>query len=240
MDEWLSTVPVAHRGLHSTGVPENSLAAFAAAADAGYAIELDIHLSSDGEIVVFHDDTTVRLTGADHKVTATSAAVLTALSLDGTPERIPLLREVLDLVAGRVPLLIEIKTGTPPALIGRPLLALLQGYAGAYAVQSFDPRIVFWLRRNAPGVTRGQISGSFVGDGVPFGQRILLRSMVLNAVTWPDFLAFQVDALPSVVVALWRRVLKAPLLVWTVRDPGQLRAAQRFRANPIFESVVPQ
>jgi glycerophosphoryl diester phosphodiesterase len=236
--DWLTTVPVAHRGLHDGTRPENSMAAFAAAAEAGYAIELDVHLSADGVLVVFHDDDTARLTGRSLRVVRTSAAELTALTLLGTQERIPLLTEVFDLVAGRVPVLVEVKAGRGAAAVGPELVTELRRCTGPVAVQSFDPRIVLWLRRHAPWVVRGQLGGG-AGPDSPWWLRWGLGAMPLNLLSRPQFLGYHVDEMPSRAAGFWRRVLGVPLLAWTVRSPEQLRLATECAANPIFENLRP-
>jgi glycerophosphoryl diester phosphodiesterase len=237
--EWLTTVPIAHRGLHDSRLPENSLPAFEAAAEAGFGIELDIHLTADGELAVFHDDDTARMTGQVLTVTTATSADLAPLRLAGTDYGIPMLSDVLTTIAGKVPILIEVKTGSDPARICPTLLAELMGYSGEFAIQSFDPRIVHWLKKNAAHIPRGQLSGSFAGGSMSSGRRALLRTMALNSVTRPHFIGFQVEAMPSAAVTFWRRILRAPVLLWTIRTPEQLLTAQRFHANPIFESVNP-
>ncbi len=234
--EWLTAVPVAHRGLHDSRLPENSLPAFEAAAAAGFSIELDVHLTADGKIAVIHDDTTSRVTGQDVVVARATAAELSSLRLGSTDYRIPMLSDVLEAIAGRAPILIEVKTGSSPAVIGPALMAELEHYSGEFAVQSFDPRIVLWLKKNAPHIIRGQLSGSFAGEKISMPKRLLLHSMVMNVATRPHFIGFQIEAMPSLAVTFWRRVLRIPILLWTVRTTDQLHTAQRFGANPIFES----
>lgn len=237
---WISDQPIAHRGLHDSGPnPENSAGAFSEAIAAGYGIELDIHCTRDGRLVVFHDDNVKRLTGRDLKVTTASFAELSALRLGGTEYRISALEEVLELVAGRVPVLIEVKTGSRMARVGPLLAAILSGYSGPVAVQSFDPRVVMWMRKHLSEVPRGQISGSLSDGDLPAVQRLLLRAMVFNAASRPNFIAFEVGAMPDRFVSFWRRLLRAQLLVWTVRTEEQLSKAQRYRANPIFEDIRP-
>lgn len=238
--KWLARVPVAHRGLHDRNRPENSMSAFRACVELGYAIELDVHSSTDGQLVVFHDDTLDRMTGRHARIAELGSAELAGLRLGGTDDTIPMLDDVLRMVAGRVPVLIEVKPGVPMATVGPRLLALLAGYQGPVAVQSFDPRVLIWLRRNAVAVVRGQIASSFRQTQLPFTRKWLLRSMVLNAVSRPQFLAFDVDSMPTVFVSLWRLVLRVPLLLWTVRTADQLERAAGYRANVIFEDVRPQ
>ncbi len=214
--------------------------AFEAALDAGYGIELDVHTSSDGRLIVMHDADLVRMTGTDGRIATMAAREMARLPLLGTDATVPLLDDVLDLVAGRAPVLIEIKPGTPAARVGLAVTALLRDYSGPVAVQSFDPRVVGWFRREQPHVLRGQIAESFVEQKMPWAQKVLLRSMVLNAVTRPHFLAFDVESMPSGVVSWWRRKLGVPLLLWTVRTERQCDSALRYGANVIFEGVRPR
>lgn len=237
--EWLSTVPVAHRGLHDAGKPENSMPAFQAAVDSGYGIELDVHSTADGKLVVFHDDTLDRMTERHGPVADLTSDELSKLRLGGTDHTIPMLDDVLRVVAGSAPVLIEVKTGSPMAVVGPSLLAALDGYSGPAAVQSFDPRVLAWVRKNAPGLVRGQIASSFRDEKMPAPQKLLLRSMVLNAVTRPQFVAFDVNSMPSVFVSAWRKLLRIPLLLWTVRTADQLAKASGYGANVIFEDVRP-
>ncbi len=150
----------AHRGLYTADqrVPENSLAAFQLAAEAGYGMELDVQLSRDGEVVVFHDETLDRICFVPGRVDELDSAVLCRLPLCGTEETLPRLREVLDLVAGRTPLIVELKTGRRRRELCEKTLKLLRDYPGAACVESFDPRIVAWFRFHAPGLPNG-------GDG---------------------------------------------------------------------------
>lgn len=236
---WVTTQPIAHRGLHSAGVPENTLAAFAAAADAGYAIELDIRLTADGRIVVIHDPTTGRVAGQDLSVATTPAAKLTKLNLLNTRETIPLLADVFAGVHGRVPILIEIKTGSPMRVLGPTLIGLLANYSGEVAVESFDPRILMWLRRHAPAIPRGQLAGTLPEKPWPYLYRLFLRSMILNIWARPDFIAFDLRDYPTRMAVFWRHRMHIPVITWTVRRPDQLALAQHHRLNVIFENVRP-
>lgn len=236
---WLTTVPIAHRGLHGPGAPENSLPAFAAAAEHGYAIELDVHLLRDGEVVVFHDDDLQRMTGRDARITDLTAADLADERLAGTDATIPLLSEVLALVDGRVPLLVEVKDHPDVGGLEARLAELLDAYRGDVAVQSFNPLIVRWFRRNRPSWLRGQLSGSFAGDRSLSGvKRFVLRTMLLNVLTAPHFVAYEVHSLRGLAPRLWR-ARRRPLLAWTVRDADSLARARRDADNIIFEGMAP-
>ena len=137
----------AHRGLHKMdrSVPENSIPAFDAAARIGYGVELDVRLSADGEVVVFHDDDLKRICGVDSRVDELSWAELSRLNLCGTPNRIPLLSEVLAVIDGRCPIIVELKRSRRHAELCRKTYDILSQYHGRWCVESFDPRIVFWF-----------------------------------------------------------------------------------------------
>jgi len=219
---WLKGVEYAHRGLHGAGVPENSLAAFAAAIARGMGIECDVQRTADDRAVVFHDWTLDRLTGTSGSVRARSATALAQLALGGGSERIPTLRDALALVGGRVPLLIEVKS-RPGRRIGPLCLGVrrdLEGYAGPVAVMGFDPRVGAWLRRHAPRIVRGLVVSEE-------GARALSGSYRRHRALWqarPDFLAYDVRDLPSPFAAAQRR-RGLPLLTWTVRSPELRRCA---------------
>ena len=240
---WLIETPIAHRGLHdaSAGVPENSLAAFRAAAAKGYAIELDLQLSGDGEAVAFHDDELARLSGVSGAVSSRTAAELGRIQLLGTKETVPSLRQVLEEIAGQVPLLLELKTfDRAVGPLESATCRLLAGYSGAVALQSFEPATVAWLRRQDPALWRGQISsGLRPHRGRESSlRRFLRRNLLLLGAGRPDFIAYDIDRLPHPAVALARR-LGMPVLAWTVASEAQLRKARALADNIIFEHIRP-
>lgn len=161
------------------------------------------------------------------------------MTLPCTSYKVPLLDDVLEIMAGRVPILVEVKSGSLMDRTGPALLRSLSSYSGPVAVQSFDPRVIMWMKKNAPHVIRGQISSAFSDAQLPAIQKWLLRSMLLNVLTRPQFIAFNIDAMPSVFVSLWRSNLRVPFLLWIVRTREQVREAQRYHANMIFEEVRP-
>lgn len=236
---WITDTPIAHRGLHNgTRIPENSLAAFEAAAAAGYAIELDVRLLADGVVAVFHDSDLLRLTGQGGVVETFSSARLAHLRLYDTDQRIPLLREVLELVGQRVPLLVETKVaGSIGALEPGTLKALVESKC-QYAVQSFSPQSMEWFATNAPQAVRGQLDSEI---GAPPGTdpRRDARLEQMLAISRPHFVAYDIRCLPSPHVERHRRRLNIPLLAWTIRTPGQLADARRLADNIIFESIRP-
>ena len=191
-----SGVNYAHRGLYAQdqSVPENSLPAFAAAVENGYGMELDIQLSQDGEVVVFHDDTLARMCGIQGRVDAFALAQLREMPLAGTAEHMPLLSEVFDTVAGKTPIIIELKTGPRNAELCQKGLALMRAYAqkygGAFCVESFDARIVAWFRKHAPDILRGQLTDSprALGSGHPVLD-FITGNLLSNLIARPQFIA---------------------------------------------------
>lgn len=227
---WLSGCDYAHRGLHGGDVPENSLSAFAAAIAQGLGIECDVQRTADDCAVVFHDWDLDRLTREKGPVRGRTAAHLSQIALGEGSDRIPTLRDLLGMVHGRMPLLIEIKT-RPGRRIGPFCLAVrrdLEGYAGPVAVMSFDPRVTAWFRERAPRIVRGLVV-------TEEGARTLTSSIRRHRALWqarPDFLAYDVRDLPSRFAAAQRR-RGLPLLTWTVRT-----AALRQRAEECADAAI--
>ncbi|MCA9665508.1 MAG: hypothetical protein KC503_07965 [Myxococcales bacterium] len=237
---WVREQPIAHRGLHDAQRPENSLAAFEAAARAGYAIELDVQLLADGGIAVFHDDTLERMTGARGPIHALRRAELAPLRLAASDQHVPLLDEVLELVAGRAPLLVEIKNRGAVGALERGVASALVRYGGEAAVQSFNPLSMAALAREAPQIARGQLSGSFFDEpDLALYKKALLRRLMLCPVSRPSFIGYELSMLPYWAVTVWRRALSLPLLAWTVRSEADLRRARALVDNVIFENVRP-
>ena len=239
-DPWRGTA-FAHRGLHGGEIPENSLEAFDAACRAGFGIELDVQLSKDGCVVVFHDDTLVRMTGDPRRVDETDLSDLRALRLDGKAQ-IPTFEEVLARVAGRVPLLVEIKNGKRNAELCEKTVALLKKYDGAYVTESFNPLILRWLKKNAPEIIRGQLVGpkkDYLESDFSLWLAAALSTLSLNFLARPDFVAYDVSlrfAAPRIQRALFR----TPMAAWTVRDEATFRACKDRGEMPIFEGFLPK
>lgn len=236
---WLSGVTYAHRGLHGLGadgrgLPENSPSAFAAAIALGFGIECDIQRSSDGQAMVFHDGELDRLTAETGPLIERSAAQLGKICIHGSEDTIPTLRQLLDQVAGQVPLLIEIKSepGTRIAAICLAVRRLLEGYRGPVAVMSFDPRVPRWFARHSPHVVHGLVMSEE-------GSRTLFARTRRHIMLWrahTDFLAYDVRDLPSRFAAAQRR-RGFPVLTWTVRSPDLLACAARHADAPIAEGA---
>lgn len=231
---------IAHRGLHdrAQGIPENSLPAFERAVAGGYAIELDIHLTKDGQAVVFHDDTLTRMTGESGTIRGHTYTELQNLALDGTCYRIPLFQDVLAHVDGRVPLLIELKNKKLPGALERTFVRLIRDYKGPYIVESFNPLTVWWLRRHAPQIIRGQLA-CMEYDGIRPGLRtFILSRMLLNCVARPHFIAYRLSDITERLSKKCRR-RRIPLLGWTVRQNDEFDKARRLCDGAIFEQIRP-
>lgn len=245
--DWLKRCNFAHRGLHDDALPENSLPAFEKAAGEGYAIELDVRMTLDRKLVVFHDAHLRRMTGAPGRVGRKTLASLKRLRLLGSGERIPTLREVLELVDGRVPILFELKSIGLSGALERRFCEEVQGYGGAFAVQSFSPWSLRWIRRYAPHIPRGQLAGDmwFCSEGMNRLKRSFLRlvsawmrHMETNFVSRPNFISYEYhDVCKKAIARLRRR--GALVLAWTVRDEQQWQGARPYADAVIFENIRP-
>ncbi len=233
----------AHRGLHDLSqlAPENSIAAFRRAMTQNYGIELDLHLSADGSPIVMHDRSLRRTVGEDIDITSISDADIKNYQLEGTSERIPFFREVLAEVAGRVPLLIELKVDNNAPLLCEAVIKDLQGYTGVYAIQSFDPRALRYLRKKHPHIMRGQLAGFLRKNGdtlhlvLDFG----LRNLLTNFLTKPHFISYRVQDTDKLSVSMCRKLYKPLEFNWTCRRKKHHVTAHKNGAIPIFEDYIP-
>lgn len=229
---FLTAQPFAHRGLHGGKIIENSRAAFTAAMAAGRGIELDVQMSADGVVFVFHDETLERLTNSKGAFAALNALQLGMLMLKGSDETIPTLAEVLKLVAGQVPLLIEIKAdvGDVNALC-RAVADDLAEYPDNAAIMSFNPQVGVWFARFAPQWVRGLV---MTEDTI--GWRARLAARLTYRLAKPDFMAYDVAYLSNP----WLAKLRAkgvPILTWTVNTMGKAAQAEKFADQIIYEGL---
>jgi glycerophosphoryl diester phosphodiesterase len=231
-------VPLAHRGLHGGGVPENSLAAFAAAAEAGYGIELDVRLTLDRIPVVLHDAQLARVTGQGGRVRDLRYEDLARRRLRGSQEHVPTLDEVLRLVAGRVPVMVEIKSHLSAARISPAVADVLDVHQHEICVASFNPRALAWFRRHRPQVPRVLTASSLHGMPLPRVVRRRLARLRQLALLQPAAVSYELAGLPSPVTDRWRQ-LGGVLVAWTVRDTAALERARDLADNVIFERVRP-
>ena len=233
----------AHRGLYDNehGIPENSMAAFRRAVDKGYGIELDVHLTADNQPVVFHDDTLTRMCGMNKKISSFLYSDLMQLRLLGTEEGIPLFKDVLELIDGKVPLIIELKVdGSNQNLLCPLVWQLLSRYKGDYCIESFHPFVLQWFKRHEPQVVRGQLSCNFFKENPHCDIVLFLMSnLMTNFFTHPDFIAYKYLDLDNPAVIYNRKLFHIMTVVWTI--PGK-PTYDRFKNKVdvmIFEGFEP-
>ncbi len=231
----------AHRGLHDAAKPENSMAAFRAALEAGYGIELDIHLMKDGNLAVIHDSSLQRVAGADVRIEDLTAAELENYHLSGTDQTIPLFSDVLALYDGKAPLIVELKCvdGNQGELC-RKACAMLDNYRGVYCMESFDPRAIIWLRRNRPDICRGQLSENWMGKPlkVPGILKWALTYHISNVCVRPDFIAYQYADRKTFGTDICRKVMGVAGVSWTIRTREEYDTAVKEGWIPIFENFT--
>ena len=222
----------AHRGYWNTNDPgeenrpENSLAGFRAAVEKDYGIELDVHLTKDGHLVVHHDDSLKRLTGVDIRIADSTLAEIRACKLpNGEP--VPTYDEVLDTVAGRIPMIVEVKVeNRNHDALSKAVYERMQRYDGPWCMESFDPRAVKWFRMNAPEIIRGQLAFDSAGKGKNFKEwtrNLYIASMLQNFLARPDFVAFSASSVKwhSLPIHLLR-LMKPWFVAWTVRSQADM------------------
>ena len=226
----------AHRGLHGGDIPENSLAAFERACLRGYGIELDVQLSRDGVVTVFHDYTLTRMTGREARLCELDSEELSSLSLGGTGEHIPTFSEVLSLVAGRVPILVELKGETTSTELCAKVAEELKAYGGKYCIESFNPLLVREIQKHLPNAFCGLLYTNVCRDKRSFTPlNLLLTLMAFNFLARPAFIAYRANLRKSFPVRLATGLYRAPRFVWTVRDAAGLDTALSLGECPIFE-----
>ncbi len=227
----------AHRGLYGNGVPENSLTAFRLACEKGYGSELDVQLSKDGVVMVFHDDTLTRMTGCEKKLCELTRAELDLLRLDGTDERIPTLEEVLATVDGKTPLLIELKGENLDTSLCPKLAELLCRYKGSYCLESFNPLLIKVMKKLLPGCYRGLLYTNVVRERKLSLLNVAATMMITNFLATPNFIAYDKRERRSIPVRLTTGLFRAPKFVFTVRGKRELLDAHERGESAIFENI---
>ena len=245
----LSRYRYAHRGLHDnqTPAPENSLAAFRIARDWGYGSELDVHLTKDGQLAVIHDSDLRRACGVDGIVEDKTLAELQELRVFGTKETIPSFEEVLDAYeagAGECPpLVVELKThGSNYVALTQRVLVALDTHEVPYCLESFDPRVLWWLRRNRPEIVRGQLSENFPLDkesDLGFVRGATHGALIFNIFARPDFVAYRHGHRSHLAVRLVTELMGGRLVTWTVTTPQELEEIESVGGVGIFEGFEP-
>ncbi len=232
----------AHRGLHCDGIPENSMAAFEAAKNAGYGIELDVHLLADGNLAVIHDSSLERVTGLPGTIEELTTKQLRNCRLCGTEEIIPEFRHVLEFWSGGAPLIVELKPSNHNhAQLAQAACEMLDHYNGPYCLESFDPRCILWLKRNRPDLIRGQLSEDYFAKGrpkIPFILKWIMTENLANWVTKPDFVAYRY-ADRHCTLSNFFCLRHMSCVSWTVTSQADYDQAVQEGWIPIFEGFHP-
>ena len=234
----------AHRGLHGHGVPENSMAAFQAALEHGYGIELDVHLLKDGNLAVMHDSLLNRTTGQAGRIEDLTTEDLKNYRLEGTEETIPEFMDVLTLYNGKAPLIVELKpTDGNHAALAEAACRMMDTYKGPFCMESFDPRCVAWLRKNRPDIIRGQLTENFFRSkncDLPDYLKFAMQHCLVNIMCVPDFVAYKfADRNSTVSVKLCKKLWKAKTVTWTLKSMEEFNTAVKEDFIPIFEGFEP-
>lgn len=204
---------ISHRGIHDNQtIFENSKEAISLAVSKKYIIEIDIRLTKDNKIVVFHDENTKRITKKDLIVENSSYKEINNQNIINIPQ----LEEILNIIKGSVPLLIEIKPHKKIGVLEQKLINILKNYKGKYAIQSFDPIILYWFKKNYPNIIRGQLSCKYKNKKIPIYQKFILSNMLLNPLTKPNFISYKYNELSLKKINKYKKK-KIKLLAWTIK-----------------------
>jgi len=245
---WLKSTLIAHKGIHndSQGIAENSISAFSNAMEQGYIIELDVSLTKDNQLVVFHDKKLKRLFGIEANLKDTTFQELSKLKFRNSNETVPLFSKVLTLVNGKVPLVIEIKNEGKVGEMERMIYDELKDYKGVYSIQSFNPYTLKWFRKNAPGVLRGQISGSFVVSDydveyagtmrLPWYEKFLLSNLLLDFESKPNFINYEIKNTDINTIKNLKKI-GVPILGWTIDNKAEYERVKNYFDNFIVNTV---
>jgi len=236
-------VYLAHRGLfNNVDIPENSLAAFKLAVDNEYGMELDVQLTTDKKLVVFHDASLKRICGIDKKLTDCSYEELQQYSLLNTNHKIPLFIDVLDVLKETTPLVIEIKAEGPYIETTKAVVELMKTYKRTYSMESFNPNVVYYLRKNHPEIIRGQLSYNYLKDSnskINIFLKIGLTYLLSNIITRPDYIAYDVNNMHNLSFRLISKLYKGECVAWTVKSEESLNKAKKYYQCFIFDSFIP-
>jgi glycerophosphoryl diester phosphodiesterase len=233
----------AHRGLYdiSEGIAENTIPAFDRAVRVGYGIELDVHLSKDTRVIVFHDDTLKRACGTDKQISDMTYEKMKEYKLFNTDQHIPLFTDVLTLVSGKVPLIVEIKSCKNWRNLCLSVSHILTEYTGLFCIESFDPRIVKWFRMNRHNVIRGQLSChlSAKKHNLSCMSAFAISHLLTNFMTRPNFIAYGHHDSNNLSFRICRKLLRANTAAWTIKSKKEMETAKDLYDIFIFESFTP-
>lgn len=235
---------IAHRGLfdNATDHPENSIPAFCRAVEQNYGIELDVQLTTDHKLVVFHDESLLRMCGVDKKLTECSYEELCKYHLADSQEKIPLFDDVLQVIGGKVPLIVEVKSEGDWKTTTQMMAERMDKYAGCYCMESFHPLAVKWFRDHRPDVIRGQLSTDYKADHIKGNpcRNFLLTNLMLNFMSRPDFIAYNHRWKNNFSYKLCRKIFPVENVAWTIKNQQELNEAEKTFDVIIFDSFNPE
>lgn len=234
----------AHRGLHDnkSNAPENSINAFTLAVEKGYGIELDVQMTKDMVAVVFHDYNLKRACEVDKKISELEYKELLTYRLFASQERIPTFREVLNCIDGKVPIIVELKIPWNPDITCKATSKELKDYKGIYCIESFNPFGLGWYKKHYPNVVRGQLSTDFSKEKIKGSkmQYFILKHLLFNFYTKPDFIAYQHKYKKGISFTICRRLYKALAVAWTIQTQEELQDSKDYFDLFIFDSFIPK
>lgn len=238
-ESWIVKQPIAHRGLFTDKIPENSIAAFKNAVKNKVVVDLDVSVLTDGTPVIFHDEKLARMTGKDGFISSCKYADIQKLTLVGSKEKIPTLEEALDAIDGKVPVLIEIKNYGKVGAAEKAVWKVLQNYHGEYAVTSFNPYSLEWFKINAPKVKRGQVASFYKDKEIIGARRFFLKRMSFNKkISEPNFIIYEAQDMPNKYLKKYYNVM--PVLACAVKSEDEEMRLKGFCDNFVFDSYEPK
>ena len=237
-------VYLTHRGFfNNKDIPENSIKAFKGTVANGYGTELDVQLTTDNKLVVFHDESLKRMCGVDKKLTDCSYDELLQYNLLDTDEKIPLFEDVLNVLEEDTPLIIEIKPEGDAEKTCELTVQLMKNYKRNFTMESFNPKVVLYLKKNHPEIIRGQLAYDMFPDEESkssFFIKFICTNYLLNFLTKPDYCAYDVNNMKGLSFQIISRIYKAECVAWTVKSEEMLSEANKYYQQIIFDSFVPK
>ena len=232
---WYCKYKLAHRGLHNDIYPENSIGAFENAKEQGFAIELDVRLLKDDSVVVIHDANLKRVCGIDKDVEDLMPEDLAECKILSSKYTIPTLKQVLEIIDGKTPIMIELKPIKKEKKLAQKVYELIKDYNGDVAVKSFNPIPMIWFRRHAPKIPRGMLGSFFEGTIIPRLYKSIIKKLSFYNLVKPDFISYDVNYLPNKYLIK----KKVPILAWTITNKKMEKIAFEHSNNVIFENYIP-
>jgi glycerophosphoryl diester phosphodiesterase len=238
---WLKTSLIAHRGYfdHQLGIPENSILSCERALAHGYGIEIDIQMTKDQHVVLFHDDDLLRMTKKVGQISDFTYDEIKSLRLLDTLAYIPKLSEALAKIEGKTPLLIELKPSKNDKLFAEKTYDIIKDYQGEIAIFSFHPGIVYWFKKHAPHIIRGQISSYFNDYPLSSFQKFLMKRMIFNPFTKPDFISYHIDDLPNKYLDNAKKK-GLTIISYAAKNQSEFDHVKRYYDNVVFEGFAPK